>query len=122
MNEITKTIYDLELSLLKPDVRSSFDQLDLLLADDFMEFGSSGLKYDKKEILDRLPKNTNKVTYTVSDFAVTLLSDNIALATFKTERVLNDIDRVVSLRSSLWRKMDQSWQIFFHQGTPVKEG
>ena len=120
MNDITKEIYELELSLLKPEVRSSLEQLSLLLADDFQEFGSSGLIYDKKMILERLPKNTEKVVYTVSDFYTKVLSEDIVLATFKTERVTNDVDMMVSLRSSLWRKTNGAWQMFFHQGAPIK--
>jgi hypothetical protein len=65
MNEITKTIYELELLLLKPEVRSSFDRLNFLLADDFQEFGSSGFTYDKKIVLERLPKNLAETMYTI---------------------------------------------------------
>ena len=47
MNELYNTIYELETSLLKSEIRSSFEQLNILLADDFKEFGSSGLIYAK---------------------------------------------------------------------------
>ncbi len=57
--DLQKTIYDLETSLLKPEIRSSIKDLDSLLADDFMEFGSSGKVYDKKNILERLPGDTD---------------------------------------------------------------
>lgn len=120
MNDVIKTIYELELSLLKPEVRASFDKLNFLLADDFKEFGSSGLIYDKKEILERLPKNLKKISYTVSDFTVKILSIDTILTTFKTERLIDGTDKVISLRSSLWRKTNGNWQMFFHQGTPIK--
>ena len=120
MDDITKIIYELELSLLKPEVRFSSDQLNLLLADDFQEFGSSGLVYDKKVILERLPENLERAVYNVSDFSVKVLSDDIVLTTFKTEKVTNDADKVFCLRSSLWRKTSGSWQMFFHQGTPIE--
>lgn len=119
MNELTKTIHQLELSLLTPEVRSSFDKLNSLLADDFMEFGSSGLIYDKKEILERLPLNTEKVEFIVSDFVARQLSEDVVLTTFKTERIINDTEKMTSLRSSLWKKINGSWQMFFHQGTPI---
>lgn len=119
MNEITKTIYDLELSLLKPEVRSSKEALDKLLADDFIEFGSSGNKYTKADILERLPNTLEKVEYNVSNFAVDTPSKNIAIATFKTERTTNGKDLVISLRSSHWKKTDKGWQIFFHQATRI---
>lgn len=120
MNEITQTIYELELSLLKSEVRSSADKLNELLANDFKEFGSSGLIYTKQDILERLPSNPDKVIYTVSDFEVTNLSEDVVMANFKTDRIINDIEKVSSLRTSLWRKDDGAWRMFFHQGTPIK--
>ena len=119
MNDITHTIKELELSLLKPEVRSSKEALDKLLADDFVEFGTSGNKYTKTDILERLPNTLEKVEYAVSDFSVEIPSENIAIATFKTERTTDGKDRVVSQRSSHWRKTDSGWQMFFHEATPI---
>ncbi len=120
MEEIKNTIYELETSLLKPEVRSSFDQLNHLLADDFKEFGSSGLVYTKQSVLERLPSNTNKTVYVVSDFEVISLSEGIVMANFKTDRTINNTDKVSSLRTSLWRNENGVWRMFFHQGTPIK--
>ena len=120
MNDISKTIYELELSLLRPEIRSSVETLNLLLADDFQEFGSSGLIYDKKDILERLPQNVMDIVYIVSDFNTKIISLDVVQTTFKTERVTNGIDKVYSFRSSLWRKTNSSWEIFFHQGTLLK--
>lgn len=119
MNEIYNTIYELETSLLKPEVRSSYEQLDNLLAEDFKEFGSSGLIYTKQNVLERLPLNIDKVVYTVSDFEVKNLSEEVVMANFKTDRVINNTEKVASLRTSLWRKEGENWKIFFHQGTPI---
>lgn len=47
-------IYELELSLLKPETRRSPTQLNQLIADDFVEFGSSGNIYHKKDCVDQL--------------------------------------------------------------------
>lgn len=120
--DLKSTIYDLETSLLRPEVRLSKDKLNVLLADDFMEFGSSGGIYEKNEILERLPKNsqTSPVEFSVSDFEVKKLDENIVLATFKTDKELTDKSHVISLRSSIWRKAGDSWQMVFHQGTPEK--
>jgi hypothetical protein len=120
MNELQNTIYELEISLLNPEVRSSFDQLNVLLADDFKEFGSSGLVYTKQNVLERLPSNTDKVIYAVSDFITKNLSDDTVMSNFKTDRIINDTEKVSSLRTSLWRKENDRWKMFFHQGTPIK--
>ena len=121
MDELTKKIYDLELSLLNPEIRSSTEKLEKLLADDFMEFGSSGLVYFKPDALQNLTTSTNKVVFVVSDFKTKELSENFVLTTFKTERTVNDTDVVVSLRSSIWKKTNDNWQMFFHQGTPINK-
>jgi hypothetical protein len=92
----------------------------LLIAHDFQEIVSSGLTYDKKTILKDLPSEQSEVEYTLSDFAVRVISADIVLATFKTERLTNDIEKVISLRSSLWRKSNDSWQMIFHQVTPIQ--
>lgn len=121
-NDLQKTIYDLETTLLKPEIRSSAKDLDLLLADDFMEFGSSGEIYDKKAILERLPKDTevSPVQFVVSDFQVKELSENIVLATFKTDKISSDNSRATALRASIWRNTNGNWQMIYHQGTPTK--
>ncbi len=121
MNELTQKFYDLEASLLQPEVRSSREKLNALLADDFMEFGSSGSVYRKSDTLQNLTTNTDKVVYELSDFDARELSENLVLTTFKTKRTINDTDVVISLRSSIWKKTGAVWQMFFHQGTPMKQ-
>ncbi len=98
MNDITNTIKELELSLLKPEIRSSREALDKLIADDFVEFGTSGNKYTKADILERLPNTLEKVEYTVSDFSVEAPSEDVVVVTFKTERTTNGSDKVISQR------------------------
>ena len=120
MNDIEKKIYELEMSLLTPEVRSSTEKLDELLSDNFIEFGSSGLIYDKKNILERLPSNTDNVVYKVEDFNVKILSEVCVLVTFRTEKIVNDVLNCTSLRSSIWKKEGEDWKMFFHQGTLIQ--
>ena len=119
---IEKIIYDLEISLLTPAVRASAEKLNILLADDFREFGSSGEVYNKQNILEQLPKATQMARgeFFVSDFQVQHLAEDIVLATFTTDKISSDNSRVVSLRSSIWKKTGKGWQMVFHQGTPKK--
>lgn len=120
--ELKATIFELETSLLKSETRLSRKKLNALLADDFMEFGSSGGIYDKKEILERLPENSKNspVEFLISGFEIKELGENIVLATFKTDKLLSDKSHIISLRSSIWRKAGDTWQMVFHQGTPEK--
>ncbi|WP_413381898.1 DUF4440 domain-containing protein [Alkalihalobacillus sp. 1P02AB] len=86
-----------------------------LLADDFVEHGSSGRIFDKKDQLNTLDyKNT--ITYTVTDFNIKILSLDVLLATYKT---LRHPDNKTSIRSSIWRRKEGKWQMVFHQGTPT---
>ncbi len=120
MHDISSTIKRLELSLLTPEVRSSPEALDKLLTDDFVEYGASGNKYTKADILERLPLSTEKVAYEVGDFSVEMPSEDIAIATFTTVRTTEGKDPVISRRSSHWRKTKKGWQMFFHEATPIK--
>jgi hypothetical protein len=48
MENLEELIYKLETDLLKPEVRASVEELNELMSDDFIEYGSSGFIYDKK--------------------------------------------------------------------------
>jgi len=119
MENLKEIIYKLETDLLKPEVRNSVEKLDELIANDFIEYGSSGLIYDKDIILERLPQGVSPI-YTLYDFEVIPLSSNIIQSRFKTDRINLDATKTTSLRTSLWKKSNDKWQIFFHQGTPIK--
>ncbi len=105
----------LELYLLKQSVRQSTDKLSKLIADDFVEFGSLGKIYTKKEILEVLPFETTR-SFMAHDFNVKKLSKDIMLATYKTTE-----DGATSLRSSIWKRYGDGWQMVFHQGTKIME-
>ncbi|GAI33223.1 unnamed protein product, partial [marine sediment metagenome] len=101
-NQLAKLIKDLEVELLQPDVRKSTHRLNELLADDFLEFGASGNRYNKHDILEHLPKLV-QAKYTVHDFATVQISPNTILATYRVEKeVLDSGEKSFSLRSSLW--------------------
>lgn len=116
---ITSIIKNLELELLQPEVRLSVVRLSELIADDFVEFGASGKKYTKQDILSLLPGSAG-TRYVIQDFAVIQIAPDTIMATYRVEsETLGSGDRSSSLRSSLWRNRDERWQIFFHQGTPL---
>ena len=101
-------IRELEEQLVTPEVRASADALDRLVSDRFVEFGSSGRVYTKRDVIAQMLAEPN-VTISVADFQVLALSPDVALATYRTGR---------SLRSSIWRREGDCWRIVFHQGTP----
>ncbi len=119
MENLKEVIYKLETDLLKPEIRSSKEELDKLISNDFIEYGSSGLVYDKNKILERLP-NSDSPTYILYDFDFVILSEGTIQTRFKTDKIEIDGTKTSSLRSSIWRKTNDKWQILFHQGTLIK--
>jgi hypothetical protein len=104
-----------ERLLLRSEVRRSA-QVSRLLADDFVEFGSSGRIFSKPEIISSLQTEPS-VELVASEFAVRRLAADVALLTYRVQRMADP--PAISLRSSLWRKHGEHWQMVFHQGTPV---
>jgi aminoglycoside 6'-N-acetyltransferase len=112
----TQLFMQLEMSLLEPKVRSSVSQLNKLIADDFIEFSSSGKVYDKQDLLKFLPTEETR-NWAASDFAVKVLSEDVVLVTYKTTKSCS-----TCLRSSLWKRNVNDWQMLFHQGTKMQMG
>ncbi len=109
----------LEEHLLDPRIRRSRGAIDALLADDFVEFGSSGRVFDREAIVAALADESD-VAFTVHDFRTTRVAVNAWLATYRaTARVAATGEVRHSLRSSLWVRRTERWQMVFHQGTPT---
>lgn len=113
----------LEQKLHRPEVRRSSDAVRALLADEFIEFGSSGTVYDKVSIVEALAGESTAemaLVLDVHDFAVHSISPGAVLVTYRSTRRHNDgaVERT-TLRSSIWKLIDGRWQTLFHQGTIV---
>ena len=104
---IPEHLRSLEERLLEPEVRSSPEKLALLLADDFLEIGSSGRTFDKGQIIATL-KGESAFDYSLHDFQVKQLSSGIALATYRIETRQEAKPRT-SLRSSIWVHRQGRW-------------
>jgi hypothetical protein len=101
---------DLETRLLDPAVRASRDAVSKMLAEDFVEFASTGVIYDKAGILAALAAEAiaGAPQRVLRDLMVRELSPDAVLVTYRAGR---------SLRSSIWRRSGEDWQLLFHQGT-----
>ena len=119
MKDLQAHLKDLEERLFDPAVRGSRQALAELLSTDFREIGSSGLLFDLEDILTRLPTDPENIaSRTLEDFDARLLSDGIALVTYRATRGSPDKPTVRTLRSSIWRlETDGKWRMIFHQGT-----
>ena len=113
--DLSQTLFELEQRLLTQVTRRDVREIAHLIADDFLEFGASGGIWTKADLVEQLPDEpfTHR---TISDFAVKPLSAHTALVTYQCHTNANH-----SLRSSIWRKHDEQWQMVFHQGTFVPQ-
>jgi hypothetical protein len=108
-----------EQQLMDPVFRKNRDQVSALLAEEFREFGSSGRIWSKAAILDLLATETPQPAPRVEDFAIQLVSPEAILATYRAVPEQSPDAPQASLRSSLWIRSKQGWQMLFHQGTKI---
>jgi hypothetical protein len=107
----TQLIRGLEEQLLQPEVRTSPESLAALLADEFIEIGSSGRVYSKQQIIDLLRHEGGQGSPpTLRDFSARRLAAEVILVTY-------NIVESQTIRSSVWKLIDGRWQMVFHQGT-----
>jgi hypothetical protein len=119
-DDLRTHLLTLEEQLLEPELRHNPSALSLLIADDFLEIGSSGRVYDKPAILDALESEAPAPTALLSDFNALQLAHNVMLVTYRTTRCNSTGEpSATARRSSIWIHRDSRWQITFHQGTPL---
>ena len=105
----------LERRLLEPDVRSSRERLEELLAEDFIEFGSSGRVWTREEIVaDLLTVASSNIE--IDRVESRFISEGVILITYRSRRS-GVADNAEALRSSIWRLTGNTWELVFHQGT-----
>lgn len=104
-----------ELRLLRPEVRSSPELLAQLLHPEFREFGASGRHWDRTSIIESLlaGEEPGPRPVVVSRMEGVQLAPDAVHLTFDTEN-----NGRWAHRSSLWRRTEDGWQMYFHQGTP----
>jgi hypothetical protein len=92
-----------------------------LLAEDFVEFGSSGRVFSRRDIIEavRSAAPPDSTPRSLHDFKVFELGGDVALVTYRALRYEGRERREIrSLRSSLWkRSAGGAWKMVFHQGT-----
>ncbi|MDQ0125585.1 hypothetical protein J2W17_004551 [Pseudomonas lini] len=114
--DLLHTLLELERRLLSQATRGDAEEISRLIADDFSEFGASGGVWNKTDVVERLPDEIF-TERTISEFAVKPLSEHTALVTYQCHTAAS-----TSLRSSIWRKKEEQWQMVFHQGTSIPKG
>ena len=115
-DEVVEELERLEETLLRPDVRRSREKMSALLADNFMEYGRSGRVYNKAAVLEMADKPFDGLL-SLNGFSAKALAPSVALIRYATVLRRSDGKESHSLRSSIWTRTGQNWQLVFHQGT-----
>lgn len=108
----------LEEDLWRTEVRFSKERMDVLLDDDFIEFGSSEKIYNKQETLN-IPFQEINAQLPLAEFLIKLLSASVVLINYRSIQNSTEGIKKKTLRSSIWIKKNNAWKIIFHQGTVV---
>ena len=106
----------LETSLWTASTRFDRAYMANVLAEGFFEFGCSGHRYSRDEIL-AMPAVEIGAMVPLDDFRIESIANGVALVTYLTRDGL-DGERICR-RSSLWVSTDGGWNLRFHQGTPI---
>jgi hypothetical protein len=116
--EVFAHLRALEERLLDPAVRRSPHAVGALLADEFVEFGTSGGVYDKEWVLEALADERPSLRYSASDFQFVELGPDTIQVRFRTTTKDSDSKTEThALRSSIWKLTNGTWRMTFHQGT-----
>ncbi len=103
------------------DRTESEKNLNALIDDEFIEIGSSALHYDKADVIQWLSAEDQSIRFG-TDFLAKLLGNSMVLLTH-VSHIQSAFGAPVkkALRSSIWCKHDDIWQMVFHQGTPMTD-
>jgi hypothetical protein len=106
-----------EEALLDPAVRRDRARVAALLAEGFLEFGSSGRVWSRERILDLLASEDYQPP-AMEDFRCEWIAEGVALVTYQTVRLDPETGHSAAvLRSSIWIHESGVWRVRFHQGT-----
>ncbi|MEU9993665.1 DUF4440 domain-containing protein [Streptomyces sp. NPDC048045] len=105
---------DGEMRLLDPEVRASPDRVLELLDPEFTEIGASGRRWDVESVLTVTSSGSVSAEspVKVSEMSGAVLAPGVVHLTYFAD---NQGRR--AWRSSLWRRSETGWRMYFHQGT-----
>jgi hypothetical protein len=114
--ELERQLHELEERLMGPGTRSSRRNIEELLAEEFVEIGSSGTEYDRESVISAMVLE-KPVAWSIANFKARALGENVALVTYTATKSAGPS----SVRCSIWKRYGSQWKIVFHQGTSVHD-
>jgi hypothetical protein len=117
---LLEELRNLETEPHKDETRRNRKRMEMLLHPDFMEFGRSGTRYTRSDILGGFGPERVLPAVQSRQFDLVVLAEGVALVTYLSahEDAVGNLYRH-TLRSSIWVCSDVGWQMRFHQGTPT---
>ena len=91
--------------------------MDQILAPDFFEFGRSGRVYRRADTL-AVSAGPIDARLPLMNFEARLLDVNVAQVTYVSAVTYDGVE-LRGLRSSIWSRTGNGWELRFHQGTPI---
>lgn len=107
--ETSAALLDLERAMWADATRRNRSWMDEHLASTFTEFGWSGRRYSRDDILDTA---IEPIDAELADMAVRPLGPDTALVTYRSIEPRGDGNR-----ASVWIRRNGRWRLEFHQGT-----
>jgi hypothetical protein len=119
VSDLLETLQELETELHQLATRCNTSRMEELLHPQFEEFGRSGRRYSRAEVLTEFTADTDYPRIVSMDFSVRTVGDGVALLTYRSAHrdESGDLHRH-TIRSSVWVLRADGWQMLFHQGTP----
>lgn len=113
---------EMELRLLRPEVRAEPGDLEALLHPDFSEFGASGRRWGMTEMTAALAAEQpggeepggEEPLITATEITGARLADDVIHLTYISQRAGRR-----ARRSSIWLRTQDGWRVYFHQGTLI---
>ena len=114
---MTHHLATLELTLWRAETRYDRALMEQTFAPDFREFGRSGRRYGRDDLLPT--GETHGIDATLHDLTVTEIGPTTALVTYVSE-LRRPTHTEWANRASLWDRTTGRWQLRFHQDTPCE--
>jgi hypothetical protein len=117
---VLEVFRNLERELHKAETRGNRERMETLMHPSFVEFGRSGTRYSRADVLEEFGPNSNLPAIRSENFQMADLAEGIVLLTYESAHL--DADGNAhrhTLRSSIWVITEAGWQLRFHQGTPT---
>ncbi|MFM2483871.1 nuclear transport factor 2 family protein [Celerinatantimonas yamalensis] len=116
---IIEQLVNLEKIILNPAIRQSPERMQELLAPDFVEVGHKGDYWQRAQLINALQFEQNWSAH-IQDIEHREVTHEVHQLIYRAFIHPDGQDEYYSRRTSVWRWNGETWQMVFHQGTPIE--